>query len=60
VSPYSPSYRRLRIPKAIGAAELLPDAASEAQSLQLLHRFGWPIGKRVKGVCGESELGDRC
>ena len=39
--------------------ELLPHATSEAQSLQLLHRFGWPIGKRVKGVCGKSKLGDR-
>jgi hypothetical protein len=38
--------------------ELLADAASEAQSLQLLHRFGWPIGKRVQGVCGKSKLGD--
>jgi hypothetical protein len=38
---------------------LLPDAASEAQSLQLLHRFGWLIGKPVKGVCGKAKLGDR-
>jgi hypothetical protein len=38
---------------------LLPDAAREAQSLQLLHRFGRLIGKPVKGVCGTPQLGDR-
>jgi len=43
----------------MGAMELLPDAAGEAQSLQLLHRFGWPIGKRVKRMCGNAKLGDR-
>jgi len=36
---------------------LLPDAASEAQTLQLLHRFGRLIGKRVQGVCGNAKLG---
>jgi hypothetical protein len=36
----------------------LSDAASEAQCLQSLHRFGGLIGKRVKRVCGNSKLGD--
>jgi hypothetical protein len=39
--------------------ELLTDATTEAQSLELLHRFGWLIGKRVKSVCGKPKLGDR-
>jgi hypothetical protein len=46
-------------PTAIARPELLSDAAREAKSLQLLHRFGWLIGKRLKGVSGKSKLGDR-
>ena len=46
-------------PTAIGAPMLLPHAASQAQSLQLLHRLGRLIGKRAERVCGKSKLGDR-
>ena len=59
LSSCSRSRRRLRIPTAIGALKLLPDAASDAQSLQLLHRFGWSIRNHVKGVCSKAKLGDR-
>ena len=38
---------------------LLPNAKSEAKSLQLLHRLGRLIGKRVKRVCAKANLGDR-